>query len=284
MHSSTLVTAGIYILIRYSLEEVHPLIAIGTATIIIAGLGGCTEGDIKKVVALRTLSQLGVIMIALRCARKALCFFHLVRHAIFKALLFMCVGTIIHSAYGRQEFRSFGKIRILLVPSTLLLVSNISLMGLPFLRGFYRKDSIYEFIVANGGAAYFFLLGVFLTAAYSTKIFTTALCNTNIANPAMSSLGALGHQVKGPILILGLFSVSWGNLMAAENLPLCLMIGADQKTLTLKLILLGVLVGILIRKKINRNKNPLRNIIFLAPSSQWTASGMILDPQDLEAK
>jgi len=268
VHSSTLVTAGVYILIRYSAERITPIILIGTGTIIIAGLRGCVEGDIKKVVALSTLSQLGVMIVALGCAHKSLCFFHLVSHAIFKALLFMAVGTMIHSIYGGQEYRSFRKIGILLTPATFLLASNISLIGLPFLRGFYSKDAIYEYLAVNRGPAVLFLIGVLLTAAYSVKIFIRAASRVKVSRPPSTSLGALSFQLKYPIITLGIFSIIWGQFIRIEGLPISLVIEPGVKTLTIKAVVIGIIIGSIISIKVKSNNNPLGRISLLAPRTQ----------------
>ena len=112
---------------------------------LIAGVRACVELDIKKIVALSTLSQLGVIIISLSLYQKDICFFHLVAHAMFKALLFMCVGISIHTIYGSQDFRSFRNLRKgVLYPVRFLTISNLALLGFPFMAGFYRKDIIME--------------------------------------------------------------------------------------------------------------------------------------------
>jgi len=108
VHSSTLVTAGIYLLIRFNHFTTEWLIVLGSVTMAIAGFCACAEIDIKKIVALSTLSQLGVIFVGLSLSLKSLCFFHLMTHAMFKALLFICVGVGIHTVYGRQDFRSYS--------------------------------------------------------------------------------------------------------------------------------------------------------------------------------
>lgn len=115
VHSSTLVTAGVYLLMRFNMASYEWMLAFGRATILIAGLCACAEIDIKKIVALSTLSQLGVMIVALATAQKDFCFFHLITHAMFKALLFMCVGVGIHTIFGSQDFRSFAGVRRVLI-------------------------------------------------------------------------------------------------------------------------------------------------------------------------
>lgn len=152
VHSSTLVTAGVYMMIRHRHYESWYLTVLGITTMTMAGLRACAERDLKKVVALRTLSQLGVIMASLGVSAKSLCFFHLITHASFKALLFICVGVCIHSFYGTQDSRSFGGCSILL-HSTFLIVSTLSLIGFAFTSGFYRKDAILEKLQYLEGSA-----------------------------------------------------------------------------------------------------------------------------------
>ena len=145
VHSSTLVTAGVYLLLRFNILSIEWMLIMGRITILMAGVRACVELDIKKIVALSTLSQLGVMMISLSLYQKNICFFHLVTHAIFKALLFMCVGISIHTIYGSQDFRSFRNLgKGIFYPVRFLTISNLALLGFPFMSGFYRKDMIIE--------------------------------------------------------------------------------------------------------------------------------------------
>ena len=163
---------------------------------LMAGLCACAEIDIKKIVALSTLSQLGVMMIALAAHQKDFCFFHLMAHAMFKALLFMCVGVGIHTIFGSQDSRSFaGARRVLVWPSSLLLISNLALLGFPFMSGFYRKDLVLESFYSrniSGLIALFFLVGVGLTTAYRIKMINLAIYLKKSSLP--SSLGAGGFR------------------------------------------------------------------------------------------
>jgi NADH-ubiquinone oxidoreductase chain 5 len=152
VHSSTLVTAGVYLLIRFSaliedrgLRKI--LLIISIITIIMAGSGAIFERDIKKVVALSTLSQLGVIIIILSIGIKELAFFHLITHAMFKSTLFICAGFIIHSVGGSQDRRVIRGFRLRRpVLGVVLRSTNLALCGFPFLAGFYSKDSSLEFV------------------------------------------------------------------------------------------------------------------------------------------
>lgn len=179
VHSSTLVTAGVYLLIRFNYilsnsSYSRILIVIGIITILIAGATALYEIDIKKVIALSTLSQLGVIITILGLNRPILAYFHLLRHAFFKAILFMCAGIVIHNIKDYQDIRKIRSIlnNIPLVYSVII-VANLRLCGLPFLRGFYSKDLILEVILIKNLGIFMYiviLLATFLTVAYSCRI------------------------------------------------------------------------------------------------------------------
>ena len=168
---------------------------IGRITILIAGVCACVELDIKKIVALSTLSQLGVIIVALSVFQKNICFFHLVTHAMFKALLFMCVGIAIHTIYGSQDFRSFRNIgKNVLYPISILIIANMALLGFPFMSGFYRKDIIIESLYNTYSCTFsslFFLFGVGLTTAYRVKITNLAAVGNKTGLPTRIVYGGL---------------------------------------------------------------------------------------------
>ncbi len=178
VHSSTLVTAGIYLLIRFRgllyLGGIRLYILLaGIFTIVIAGLSALFETDIKKVVALSTLSQLGLIISALGCGITQIAFFHLINHAFFKALLFIAVGNIIHLSGDYQDLRRLGLFqRPISVTLAFRFVANFRLMGLPYMSGFYSKDIIMEFSMARGASRVvpiLFYFGTLCTAAYTLR-------------------------------------------------------------------------------------------------------------------
>jgi len=179
VHSSTLVTAGVYLLIRFNLilvefDLAYVLIVVGRMTILMAGCAAILEIDIKKVIALSTLSQLGVIIIVIGGGMPFLAYFHLLSHAFFKAILFICAGIIIHNIKDYQDIRKMG-IGLNFIPIILsvIIIANLSLCGLPFLRGFYRKDLILEIIIIknlNILCILIILCGTFLTVAYSCRL------------------------------------------------------------------------------------------------------------------
>jgi NADH-ubiquinone oxidoreductase chain 5 len=147
VHSSTLVTAGVYLLIRFSflIKLNYYLLLFSLLTITISGLSALFETDIKKVIALSTLSQLGVIIFSLAVGLKELAFFHLITHALFKSLLFLCAGFYIHSRVDWQDIRSVSKIyHAYPLLRLYFVVASLALSGAPFLTGFYSKDAIIE--------------------------------------------------------------------------------------------------------------------------------------------
>lgn len=190
VHSSTLVTAGVFLLIRF-----YPflnliigfnscILIISSLTIFIAGISALVECDIKKIIALSTLSQLGVIISSIGLGLPDLAFFHLITHALFKALLFVCAGTLIHLHHHRQDLRNMGNL-VNQIPLTIscLNIANIALCGLPFLSGFYSKDLIIEITLYNNYSniiLLLFIIATIITAAYSFRLIFTGILSINI--------------------------------------------------------------------------------------------------------
>nr|ANT45778.1 NADH dehydrogenase subunit 5 [Adelphocoris fasciaticollis] len=179
VHSSTLVTAGVYLMIRFSsfLNNLNCdfFIMLSLMTMFMSGLGANFEFDLKKIIALFTLSQLGLMMSILFMGFPMLSFFHLLTHAFFKSLLFLCAGLIIHSMNSSQDIRDMGYvINMFPYTSSCLIISSFSLSGLPFLSGFYSKDLILEVMSMNGmNFMYYFLYmaSVMFTMSYSFRLF-----------------------------------------------------------------------------------------------------------------
>lgn len=223
VHSSTLVTAGVYLLIRINLIIVEINISkflriLGILTIIIAGMTAIVEIDIKKVIALSTLRQLGIIIIILGIGNPILSFFHLISHAFFKAILFICAGLIIHRIKDYQDIRKIGFNYINMNLSvSIIIVANIRLCGLPFLRGFYSKDIIIEIVIIKGKRFFLFFLlmiGTGLTVIYSCRLnFLISLNFIKIESfyniSENSNLIILGIIFLIPLSIIGGLIISW---------------------------------------------------------------------------
>lgn len=151
IHAATMVTAGIFLIIRCSFlfEYSHNVLIfvsfIGAVTIVFASSAGFFQFDLKKVIAYSTCSQLGYMVFACGHSQYLLAFYHLCNHAVFKALLFLGAGSIIHAMSDEQDFRFMGGlVKLLPITYTSFLIASFSLMGLPFLTGFYSKDIILE--------------------------------------------------------------------------------------------------------------------------------------------
>ena len=183
IHAATMVTAGIFMVARMShLFELSDtalsfVIVIGSITALFMGFLGVIQNDIKRVVAYSTLSQLGYMTVALGASAYSVAIFHLMTHAFFKALLFLGAGSVIIGMHHDQDIRNMGGLRKYM-PVTWLtsLIGSLALIGTPFFAGFYSKDSIIEAValshITGSGFAYFsVMVGVFITAFYSFRMY-----------------------------------------------------------------------------------------------------------------
>lgn len=222
VHSSTLVTAGVYLLIRFSnaLEgslEQSFLLLVSRLTIFIAGIGANFETDLKKIIALSTLRQLGVIITILAIGWAELAFFHLLAHALFKALLFICAGSIIHRVGDYQDIRVIGgMVKFIPLRVGAVNLANLALCGSPFLAGFYSKDLILEVaFMSNLNEFCFFLLvlATGLTVCYTFRlVFYRLSGDYNLR--VRGSVGDESVVITWPILILGLGSIRGGAILS----------------------------------------------------------------------
>ena len=222
VHSSTLVTGGIFLLIRFFpiLSQFNIfftiLLIISSLTILISGITAISEFDLKKIIALSTLSQLGLIIISLALNSPSLTFFHLLTHALFKALLFITAGVIIYNISHNQDLRllnlSFSSFP---VTSRSLLIARMSLSGAPFLSGFYSKDLILEetlFINTNPLIFIIAFLATSLTAFYSLRLISILFCNSSNASP-LSNFSESNPFTIIPIILISLMSVIGGAIL-----------------------------------------------------------------------
>nr|APX40207.1 NADH dehydrogenase subunit 5 [Psylliodes laevicollis] len=278
VHSSTLVTAGVYLLIRFNFAFssylMNLLLFISSMTMFMSGLGANFEFDLKKIIALSTLSQLGLMMSILALGSYKLAFFHLLIHALFKALLFMCVGNIIHSLSNCQDIRYMGAL-VNHLPLTCVYfnVCNWSLCGIPFMSGFYSKDLIVEFMSMNILNIYIYIvfyISIGLTAAYSFRLtYYTLTGNFNFI-----SMNLLKENSK--IMLLGMSGLIWiviisggifNWLMFDTIIFICLPF--LMKILTLLMIFMGMFIGYEL-SKFNLMYNLLSNNLYsLFFSSMW---------------
>nr|QUB07079.1 NADH dehydrogenase subunit 5 [Cryptocephalus flavolimbatus] len=251
VHSSTLVTAGVYLLIRFnfcfSLSMMYIILFMSSATMFMSGLGANYEFDLKKIIALSTLSQLGLMMSIMSLGEWRLSFYHLLTHALFKALLFMCAGSIIHSFINSQDIRYMGGL-INHIPYTITLFSicNFSLCGLPFLSGFYSKDMIVEVMSMGYLNIYIYLIfyiSVGLTVSYSIRLGFYSLIS-NYKFISLSSLHEESFMMKSMSLII-LFVIFSGSLLMwiMFSTPYLIILPFYMKLVTLIFIFLGGFIG-----------------------------------------
>nr|ARH55236.1 NADH dehydrogenase subunit 5 [Trigonopterus sp. 1 AH-2016] len=253
VHSSTLVTAGVYLLFRFSdllSEDVKNFfLFFSLFTMFMAGVAANLEFDLKKIIALSTLSQLGMMMVIYFCGSKDLAFFHLIIHALFKALLFMCSGLIIHSFMGSQDIRFMGGlVKFFPITSSCFCVSNMALCGFPFLSGFYSKDLVAEVFSMNISSMIifiFFFLSIGLTVSYSMRLILYVFIGQfNFLTLSMLSEESNKVMVKSMVGLV-LLVIFKGSLIywVGFSTPYFVVLPLEMKFLTLVMIFFGVVLG-----------------------------------------
>nr|YP_010371921.1 NADH dehydrogenase subunit 5 [Peleteria iavana]UOX27101.1 NADH dehydrogenase subunit 5 [Peleteria iavana] len=253
VHSSTLVTAGVYLLIRFNMLLVdcwmgNLLLLFSGLTMFMSGLGANYEFDLKKIIALSTLSQLGLMMSILSMGYLKLAFFHLLTHALFKALLFMCAGAIIHNMNNTQDIRLMGSLSMMMpLTSSCFNVANLALCGMPFLAGFYSKDLILEmvsFSYINFFSFFLYFFSTGLTVCYSFRLVYYSM--TGDSN--FSSLNLLNDEswvmlksMMG-LLILSIFGGSMLSWLIFPT-PIVIILPYYLKLLTMFVCIMGGMMG-----------------------------------------
>lgn len=257
VHSSTLVTAGVYLLIRFNilLENTFLgqfLLLVSGLTIFIAGLGANFEFDLKKIIALSTLRQLGLIIRILSVGYYKLAFFHLLTHALFKALLFMCAGVIIHNTKNAQDIRFIGGLSISMpLTCSCFNIANLALCGIPFLAGFYSKDIILEIVMLSHMNFFSFFLFFFstgLTVCYSFRLVYYSITG-DFNRTSLNILNDKGWTITFSIFFLIIIAIIGGsilNWLIFFN-PEIICLPFYIKMLTLFVCILGGVTGYLIR-------------------------------------
>jgi NADH-ubiquinone oxidoreductase chain 5 len=235
IHAATMVTAGVYLLMRtsplieYSSTVLILCLWLGAITTVFSSLIGLFQQDIKKVIAYSTMSQLGMMVIAVGLSSYNIALFHLVNHAFYKALLFLGAGAVIHAVGDNQDFRKYGGLRTYLpLTYSVMLIASLSLVAFPFMTGFYSKDFILESAYGqfyySGTVVYFIAtIGAMFTTLYSVKVlYLTFLTNPNgrqinylegfnklhFRNPYIAKEGDIFMSL--PLIILAIFSIFFG--------------------------------------------------------------------------
>ena len=219
IHAATMVTAGVFMLVRISPLLQHSksasllIIVFGLITALLAAFSAINQYDIKKVLAYSTISQLGFMFIAIGSGAYVAAIFHLVTHAFFKALLFLGAGAVIHSMHHEQDIRKMGQLRKRMPTTAAMMgIGTLAISGIPPLAGFWSKDEILASVFANGGIYYIFwaltLGAAFLTAFYMGRHWLLIFEKDNGFDH--SDVIEAPKAMTRPLLLLGIFSVFIG--------------------------------------------------------------------------
>nr|YP_010970172.1 NADH dehydrogenase subunit 5 [Phyllidiella zeylanica]WNR50748.1 NADH dehydrogenase subunit 5 [Phyllidiella zeylanica] len=273
VHSSTLVTAGIFIIIRLSysfmLDEVvcSILLLCGSVTCLLGGWAATYENDIKKIIALSTLSQLGVMVFSLGMNLPALGLFHLYTHALFKALLFLAAGHILMVTFGSQDIRMMGGVGVLM-PFTCVMfnISSLCLVGAPFMSAFYSKHMILEKMLmtpTNLVSVFIMLIATFMTAKYVSRTLK-AIAWDKTTFSLLSSYS--GIYTSLPVIILALGAISGGKFILSldiSNLEFGFLPSMGSSVINL-VTGFGIYMG-LVENNLKKKSFGLSTLFFLTP-------------------
>nr|AII02245.1 NADH dehydrogenase subunit 5 [Endrosis sarcitrella] len=256
VHSSTLVTAGVYLLIRFNLLLIDTvfikiLLLLAGLTMFMAGISANYEFDLKKIIALSTLSQLGLMMSILSMGMPDLAFFHLLTHAMFKALLFMCAGVVIHMMNDIQDIRFMGGISLYIPLTSLCLnISNLALCGIPFLAGFYSKDMVLEMVSLSNLNFFIFFLYYFSTGLtmYYTMRLLMYLMVDNFNLLCIYNLYDEDYVMLKSMFMLLMMSVLSGSFLSwmIFSYPYTVYLPFNLKMMVIYVSLMGGILGYMV--------------------------------------
>nr|AHA52458.1 NADH dehydrogenase subunit 5 [Acanthormius sp. QL-2013] len=219
VHSSTLVTAGVYLLIRFNYlmnkNFMYMLMMLASITMLMAGSSANIEFDIKKIIALSTLSQLSLMILTITLNLPNLAFFHLINHAMFKSLLFLCSGIIIHNYFNNQDIRLISLMNLNMPFINLTFnIASLTLCGMPFLTGFYSKDLIIEMFLMKKNNWLLFIM-MFISMSLTTSYTFRLMYYISLKNLKLSMLNFYIHKnlMNYSIIILLFMSLFYGSIL-----------------------------------------------------------------------
>nr|YP_009659084.1 NADH dehydrogenase subunit 5 [Triatoma migrans]QCQ69468.1 NADH dehydrogenase subunit 5 [Triatoma migrans] len=253
VHSSTLVTAGVYLLVRFSDMILNMdcsfILGLSVMTMFVASLSANFEFDLSSIIALSTLSQLGLMMSILFVGYPILAFFHLLTHAFFKALLFLCAGLMIHCMSDSQDIRHMGMMANQLpFTCTCFFISNMSLCGVPFMSGFYSKDLIMEMMMMSGYNFFIFMiffLSIGGTVSYTVRvIYYIVFSNVSMYVCQNYSEDSI---MMSSMIVLAMLSIFAGSMLSwlIFPIPFLIVLPVYLKVMPLIFIFTGGLLGYL---------------------------------------
>lgn len=291
IHAATMVTAGIFLVIRTApLFDLAPNVLmltaiVGALTAVFAGTCGLTQYDLKRIIAYSTCSQLGYMLACCGIGAYTFGLFHLFTHAFFKALLFLSAGAIIHSLGGEQDIRKMGRLyNFSILLFTIFTIGSLALMGFPFLAGFYSKDAILEtaFISKNGQFVFYFgLLAAFFTTIYSTRLLWHCFLGNNVPQFwILKNMHSLNLVMAGPLFLLLIGAVFFGYLFKDVFLGLGgnifwivptvenEFVPFEVKILPILIVLGGIAI---IVQSVENSKNP---VLYIETKFHWLNSSI----------